>query len=421
MHDNTLARALGQHGVDIQLVPLYTPIRTDEDDVSIDQVFFGGINVYLQQKIPLFRHLPRLVDRFLDTPGLLKWATAGVGDTDPNQMGGLMVSMLRGTSGYQRKEVLRLCSWLASTVRPNVVTLSNMMIAGCVPEIKRQLDAAVLVTLQGDDIFLDELREPFKSQVFDEIRRLVDHVDGFIVNSQYYADFMAQYFGIPGEKFHIVPLGIDTADYQRFVDVDLKAERGERPLTVGYLARLDPAKGLHVLVDAFIELRRRAGMEETQLRIAGWVSKKGHDYAEQQFNKLREAGLADAYHFDGEVDRAAKLELLANIDVLSVPSIYHDPKGLYVLEALAAGVPVVQPNHGAFPELIETIQGGHLVEPENPQALADRLHQMLADDDGRYQLAHAGRQIVHQQRNATKMAESMLVIYEQHARGRDHH
>ena len=164
LHDNTLAAALTRLGVDIQLIPTYTPIRTDEQNVSVDRVFFGGINVYLQQKSGLFRWLPAVLDRFLDQPWLLRWATARSSAIDPRFLGDLAVSMLRGEHGYQRKEVRRLCRYLASDVQPNLVVLTNMLIGGCIPELKRTLRAPVLVTLQGDDAFLEYLPEPHKTR-----------------------------------------------------------------------------------------------------------------------------------------------------------------------------------------------------------------------------------------------------------------
>ncbi len=416
LHDNTLARAMADRGVDIQLIPLYTPIRTDEDDVSIDQVFFGGINVYLQQKIPLFRHMPSLLDRFLDQPWLLKLATSRVGDTNPRDLGALTLSMLKGKSGYQRKEVRRLCQWLASSGRPHIINLSNILVGGCVPALKEELGATIFVTLQGDDIFLDELIEPYKGQVFDEIRKLTKSVDGFIVNTQYYADLMAEYFDIPAEKFHIVPLGIDTSDFEQFAGADREKDRDGQAPTVGFLARLAPEKGLHVLAEAFIQLRQRAGMENAQLRIAGWLGGKSRQYADGEFEKLRAAGLGDAFHYAGEVDREGKMELLSEIDVLSVPSVYRDPKGLYVLEALAAGVPVVQPDHGAFPELLAKTGGGRLVEPDNPEAVADALYDLLSDSTERHNCGRRGREVVHQQCNTETMTDAMLAVFKKVAR-----
>ncbi len=411
MHDNTLASALARQGVDIQLIPLYTPIRTDEDDFSIDRVFFGGINVYLQQKIPLFRWLPSLLDRWFDSPRLIRWATAGAGDTSPKELGSLAVSMLKGTSGYQRKEVRKLCTWLAKSVQPHLVTLTNMLIAGCVPAIKESLGIPVLVTLQGDDVFLDDLIEPYKSQAFEEIHTLVDYVDGFIVNTRYYADLMSEYFKIPPEKFRIVPLGIDTTDFQQFADSDASDRRNGEPPTIGYLARLAPEKGLHVLVDAFINLRLREEMQDARLKIAGWLGEKNRGYVETEFAKLRNAGLDAAFEYIGEVDRSGKIDFLSRIDVLSVPSVYQDPKGLYVLEALAAGVPAVQPSHGAFPELSERWQGCGLVPAEDPDALANELHRLLMDRQMIGELGQAGCRRIHESGNADVMATAMVDVY----------
>ena len=190
LRDNALASALQKQGVDIQLVPTYTPLRTDEEDVSIQRVFFGGINVYLQQKMPLFRRLPQVADWILDQPRLIRWASQRSLSNNPSELGELALSMLRGTSGNQRREVVKLVDWLDES-RPNLINLSNMLIAGCVPAVKKALNVPILVTLQGDDIFLEGLSTAQRRQVLAEIERLVEYVDGFIVFSQFYADFMA--------------------------------------------------------------------------------------------------------------------------------------------------------------------------------------------------------------------------------------
>ena len=272
MHDNSLARGLTKLGVDIQLIPTYTPIRTDEENVSVDRVFFGGINVFLQQKIPLFRYLPALFDRFLDRPKMLRWATSRGMKISAKELGSMTVSMLRGRSGYQRKEVRRLRDWLLRSARPDLINLSNMLIAGCVPALKEALGVPVLATLQGDDIFLDDLVEPYRSQALTELYRLQGSFDGFVVNSRYYAEYMSSYLRIPIEKFRIVPLGLDTHDFEQFLPrPELRhtelAETGSAPTqTIGYLARLAPEKGLHVLVERGAEVLT-ARAESTPLMV----------------------------------------------------------------------------------------------------------------------------------------------------------
>lgn len=410
MHDNTLAAALRRLNVDIQLIPTYTPIRTDEDDVSVDRVFFGGVNVYLQQKFPLFRHLPPLLDRWLDQPRFLRWVTSRGISVDPRELGALTVSMLRGAHGYQRKEVGRLCRWLKNSLRPDLVVLSNMLIGGCIPEIKRILGVPVLVTLQGDDSFLDYLPEPYRGEALKSIREIARSVDGFLVNSRYYSQYMAEYFELPADRLHQVPLGIDVRDFSRFLDPSGRAPEGP-PWRIGYLARLSPEKGLHVLVDAFLELCRRPGMEGVELHVAGWQGEDQRDYVLEQFAKLCMAEPGGVFHFAGSVERAAKLDFLSRLHVLSVPTTYRDPKGLFVLEALAAGVPVVQPDHGAFPEMLEATGGGLLAKAGDPVALADRLYEILTDPARRARLASAGQAAVHQRLNAQQMAEATLQAY----------
>ena len=414
MNDNALAKALIALGHDVQLISLYTPIRTDGQDVSQGQIFFGGINMYLQQKVPLFRWLPRWMDRALDQPWLVRWATSFGSMTRAKDLGALAVSVLRGREGFQRKEVERLVEWLAASGEPDVIHLSNILTAGCVPLLRERMKAQVVVTLQGDDIFLRDLPEPYQSQALAEVRRLVPHVAAFVVNSKYYADFMADYLAIPKEKMHMVPLGVETAEFSRgvgFQPAQKAGVRGQRELTVGYLARLAPEKGLHVLAEAFIQLRQMPGLENVKLRIAGWLGSQHRQYAEEAFAKLRAAGLKDAFTYVGEVDRRGKLAFLQSIDVLAVPTTYQEPKGIFVLEALASDVPVVMPEHGSFPETLAELGGGLLHRPEDPQHLAERLHELLTNRDLRQQLALAGQTAVTARRDIRHAAEATIEVY----------
>jgi glycosyltransferase involved in cell wall biosynthesis len=410
MHDNTLAKALIALGCDVQLIPLYTPIRTDEASIATQPIFFGGINVYLQQRFPWFRYVPRWLDRVLDQPWILRWATSRGMQTQASELGALAVSILKGEAGNQQKEVERLGDWLEHHERPQVLVFTNMLVAGCLPRLKERLKIPAVVTLQGDDIFLRDLIAPYQSQAFTEIQRLVSAVDGFIVNSAYYADFMSDYFHAPREKFHIVPLGIDVTDFAATPAVEKK-----RPPTIGYLARLAPEKGLHVLVDAFVHLHRQLGAHEVQLRLAGWLGKQHEAYAMEQFEKLRAAGLADHFSYAGEVTRSGKIDFLNSIDVLSVPTTYREPKGLFVLEALARGVPVIQPDHGAFPELLAGTGGGVLFPAQNATALAEQLFTLLRDEPRRRALGMQGQQTVHAHYSAPVMAARTLEVLRNYA------
>ena len=300
LHDNALAKSLMRLGHDVILLPTYTPILTDETSVSSNLLFFGGLNVYLQQVSPIFRWMPKWMDRFLSSPRLVNWVATRAMGTSAKQLGALTVSMLQGSDGRQRKEVSRLCDWLV-TQRPDVAIFSNLLIAGCLREIKSRIGCPVVVMLQGDDIFFESLTEPYRTEAMQLLKLLAREVDMFIVHSEYYGQRMQHLLEFPRERWQVNSLAIEPAD---FLERKRTMVARDRPPTVGYLARLAPEKGLHQLVDAFIELRVR--LPTARLAIAGWLGKQHVSYWQEQQKKLASAGLSDAYTYHGSVDRNGK-------------------------------------------------------------------------------------------------------------------
>lgn len=406
MRDNTLVAALSRQGHEALLIPTYTPIRTDEDDVSQSRVFFGGINVYLQQKLSLFRHTPWFVDRMFDIPGLLRWVSRFAVRTRAEDLGDLTVSMLQGEHGLQRKEVAKLVEWLAKEIKPEIINLTNAILSGMVHELKAKLNVPILCSLQGDDIYTESLPEPFKTRTLDLIRRHCQEIDGFIATSSDYADFMAGYFDIPRHKVHVIRPGLNLAGHGGD-----RPSRDGKPFTVGYFARICPEKGFHVLVEAFTLLRKMPGLEGAKLRASGWLGENNRLYFEKQVKHLQDSGLINDFEHVECPDHASKVKFLHDLDVLSVPTVYKEPKGLYVLEALANGVPVVQPRHGSFPELVALTGGGLLVEPENPADLAEALGCLARDRARAEELGRYGREMVHAHFHAGRMAEESEAVY----------
>src|SRR5438874_3599022 len=406
MHDNTLVAALAAQGHDALLIPTYTPIRTDEADVSQKRVFFGGINVFLQQKLGLFRHTPWLLDRPLDAPGLLRWVSRFAVKTEAQSLGALTVSVLKGEHGHQRKELAKLVHWLTHEGHPEIVNLTNAMLSGLVHELKQRLGVPILCTLQGDDIYLEALPEPYRSQCLDLIRQHCREIDGFIATSVYYADFMVDYFRIPRARIHVVYPGLNLAGHG-----GPRPSKDGRPDAIGYFARICPEKGLHTLAEAFRVLRQTPGASACRLRVSGWLGENNRAYLQGIQERLKEAGLADDFDHVESPDHSSKVRFLQSLDVLSVPTSYREPKGLYVLEALANGVPVVQPRHGSFPELIERTGGGLLVNPDDPEDLARNLARLLQDHDQRRELGRKGQKAVQEFFHARRMAEETLAVY----------
>jgi len=406
LQDNTLVRTLRAKGMDIALIPCYTPIKTDEVDASTDKVFLTGINVYLKQKYAWYRRMPRLVTRVLENRWLLKAVSRISISTDAKDLGSLVLGVLEGEAGALRDEVDRLVAWLRDDFEPDVVHLTNAMLVGFVHRIKEELDVPVVTTLQGEDLFLDELAEPFKTHAFEVLRERCAEVDAFVVHSAYYRGYMPGYLHIPPEKVHVVHLGLELEDQGKG-----PGPLEDEPYTIGFMARRSPEKGLDYLVEGFKILADRVGKDRVKLRVAGYLAPKDKGYYEEQVGKLRRWGLIDRTDLLGEVDRAGKLALLGSIHVLSIPEPYREPKGIPILEAMANGVPCVQPDHGAFPELIEKTGGGILVEPKNPTALADGLQALMEDPDRRRALGAAGREAVFREYNTDRLAELMMAVY----------
>jgi len=405
LRDNALAAELLSRGHDVVLTPVYTPTRTDERNVSQNHVFFGGISVFLEQHSALFRHTPRMLDRLWDAEWVIKMASKRQIKVDPKSLGELTVSMLKGDRGFQRKEIIKLLDWLKSEPRFDVVNLPYTLLLGLAEPLKRALNVAVCCTLQGEDLFLDGIGEPYKQQSLDLIRAASVHVDAFLPVSRYYLNYMPGYLGIPREKMRLVPLGINLDGYS------LTHRQRQGPFTIGYLARVAPEKGLQVLAEAYGRLRSRPSIGASRLVAAGYLAPEHHDYLERVRSTIREHGLEREFEYRGELGRAEKLDFLKNIDVLSVPATYEEPKGLFLLEAMASGVPVVQPRRGAFPEIVETTGGGILVDPDNPDALADGLLELWRDPARATALGKAGASGVREHYSVGHMAEVAESVY----------
>jgi glycosyltransferase involved in cell wall biosynthesis len=410
LHDNTLVAELIAQGHDALLIPTYTPIRTDEPDVSQKRVFFGGINVFLQQKLSLFRHTPWAFDRLFDARTLLRLAGRFAGKTRAEELGDLTISMLKGEHGYQRKEISKLVYWLEGEVRPQLINLTNVLLSGMVHELKKRLKVPILGTLQGDDIFLEALPDEFRKKAIGLIQEHCAEIDGFVATSAYYADFMADYLAIPRTKIDVVYPGLNLAGHG-----SPRLANNGQPLIIGYFARICPEKGLHVLAEAFRILRQMPGAPLCRLRVSGWLGENNRAYLHGIQEDLVRAGLGGEWEHVESPDHGSKVRFLQGIDVLSVPTTYREPKGLYILEALANGVPVIQPRHGSFPELLERTGGGLLVDPDNAEDLARGLRRLCDDAGHREELGRKGKEAVHRDFTAAAMARNTMDVYRKYA------
>ncbi len=412
MRDAAVVRAMRRAGHDVTMVPLYLPLLGNNADIIEDSpIFFGGINVYLQQKWRLFRRTPRFVDCWFDDNRLLRWVAGRSGMTDARELGATMLSMLQGQSGYQSKEYHRLMGWLQQHDPPDVVVLSNALLTGFVPSLRENLDAAIVCLLEDEDEFLDELPDDVMHEAQRIIAQHCREVDGLIACSDYYAEVARQRFVAGDDRLSIVPNGIDLSQYA----VD---EQAPREPVIGYLSRMHRDKGLDLLADAFVVLKRKPDLASLKLCIAGGQTPDDQPFIDQVRSKLTSAGVLADVTFLSNLEAEQRVAFCQSLSVLSVPTRRPEAFGMFILEALACGVPVVQPDHGAFGQIIRQTGGGRLVVPNDVDALASALRDVLTDQTTARQQAIDARYKVEQHFSADTMADRMMHAY---ARAYDHY
>lgn len=412
LRDAALVKALRRLGHEVLMVPLYLPLTADRTEpVSNAPIFFGGINVYLQQKLSLFRRTPRWIDRWFDSHRLLAWAGRRAGMTNARDLGATTVSMLLGEDGRQGKELDRLVDWLRTEPqKPDIVCLSNILLAGMARRLKARLGVPIVCLLQDEDGFLDGLTAPYAEQAWEVVRERARDIDAFLAVSRYYADTMAARLQAPAARLHVVPLGIDLNGYT-------PSDRGPAVPNIGFLSRMCPEKGLEKLVDAFVLLKQKEKFWPVTLRVCGGKLACDESFVQRLQDKLRAASVAADVDFVPAFDRASRLEFLRGLSVLSVPEEKPVAYGLYMLEALAMGVPVVQPALGCFPETLARTGGGVLYEPNTAEKLAETLEPLLLDSQAARHLGAEGRVGVAKSFEIGRTAEQMAALYERMARG----
>lgn len=403
LRDVALVKALRDQGHDAFTIPLYLPLLVDEPGFQhSSEVFFGGINAYLQQVSPLFRHTPRWIDRLFDSPTLLQSVARRASMTRAKGLCEMTVSMLRGEDGHQAKEVARLIDWLRQDPKPDVVCLSNLLLAGLADPIRRHTGARVVALLQDEDTWVDAMPAPYRDQVWELLAQHARSLHALVAVSRFYADVMAARLGMDRSRVAVVRVGLSLDGYE-------PAMAPARP-TLGYLARMSDTLGLGTLAEAFIQLRTRPGLGTLRLTVAG-----GHTADDVAFlaglrRRLNAAGASADVEFHPNLGRTERQAFLRSLSVLSVPAATGGAFGLFLLEAMACGVPVVQPRTGAFTELVEMTGGGVLYEPNDAATLAQSIEALLREPDRRHTLGQNGRSAVREHFTAARMAQDLVRI-----------
>jgi glycosyltransferase involved in cell wall biosynthesis len=393
-------------GIHASAIPLYLPPEDAVVDSGMDKnVFFGAISMYLREKVPFLKNMPVFLDKIFDSAPMLRMAAKRAGTTRTEGLEDMTLNMIKGENAFPEKELQRLVDYLSKDGKPDIIHLSNALIIGLARQLKRKMDVKIVCSLLNEDDWINEMAEPFQSNAWKLIAREAPNVDAFLTPSQYYKDFFISKTGIADINFNVVPLGLDP-DHEI-----LSVVKKDNWPAIGYFCRINSHNGFDKFVDAFIQLKSSDALPGLTLHVSGGYTGDDKQFIGVQIKKVKAAGLKSFIRIYPEFHGKSKQQFFSNIDVLSVPVRKYDGYGLFLLEANAAGIAVVQPATGAFPEIIARTGGGITYSPDTIDALSENLTKLLKDNVLRAKLSSDGKANVLQELSLEKMSEGLTIVY----------
>lgn len=405
LRDTAFTKTLRADGHQAITLPLYMPLlKRYQNGTDGSPIFYGAVNIYLEQKIPFLRRMPRWMHDFFNSPRILDYASRKSGSTRARGLEEMTISMLKGEEGYQKEELEQLIDYLKEHEKPDVVHLSNALLMGLAGRIRESLNIPVVCSLQDEDVWIDNMSESYQPKLWRLMAEKAKDIDAFISVSRYFGDRMQKQMEIPPEKMHMVYIGVEPDTYK------FTAPDPARPV-IGFLSRSNKENGFEVVVDAYISLKQQAGFEHLGLKVSGGHTGDDHRFIKKQIRKLKKMDFLKDVRFVEDFRTESLSNFFEDVTVLSVPVLNGEAFGLYQLEALACGVPLVQPDLGAFPEIVALSGGGALYHPNTAQALSRKLEEVLSDHDALLRMSKAGRSSVGTTFNIHQSTEKVFNIY----------
>ncbi len=405
LRDSKYVEALRKSDHQVVKLPMYLPLFSDEHDLSREiPVFYGAISIYLKQQFPIFRKAPAWFDNMLNSKPMLKLASRFAGSTRAKGLEEMTVSMLLGEEGQQKDELERMVDWIVENCDPDVIHLSNALLLGLAHRLSERLNVPVISSLQDEDVWVDVMKPSAREHVWRLMAEKGEYVKSFIAVSDYYAGVMKQKMNIPADKLRSVHIGVDPEDYT-FRPV------GDKKRRIGYVSRLCHENGMDILVDAFILLKKKKQFSDVELVLTGGSTGDDRKYIAENRARLKQHNLLDQVDFHEEFEEEGLRRFLDKVSVVSVPVRNGEAFGIYLLECMVSGVPVVQPALGAFPEIVELSGGGTVYEPNTPEALAKALEELLEDPERLDRLSRDGAEGVRKHFHIDIQAERMVAVY----------
>lgn len=406
LRDAKYVEALRKSDHKVVKLPMYLPLFADEHDLSREiPVFYGAISIYLKQLFPIFRKAPGWVDRALNSKPMLKLASKFAGSTRAKGLEEMTVSMLLGEEGQQKEELQKMIDWIVENCAPDVIHLSNALLLGLAQQLSERLHVPVICSLQDEDVWVDVMKPSAAASVWKLMSKKADYVTKFISVSDYYAGVMKEKMSLPEANLTTVFVGVDPADY---IFKPVK----EKKRNIGYVSRMSYGNGMDILVDAFFLLKQKPEFDDVNLVLTGGSTGDDKKFLSDIRSRIREHGLQEKVEFHEDFEEQGLRDYLEKVSVVSVPVRNGEAFGIYLLECMASGVPVVQPALGAFTEIIELSGGGVIYKENTPEELEGALEKLLSDQEEMDCLSRRGKEGVDRYFHIDVQAEKMVEVYE---------
>ncbi len=404
LRDSKYVDALRKQGHQVVKIPMYLPLFSDESDLSDIPVFYGAVSIYLKQMFPVLRKAPAWFDKLLNTRPVLKLAASMAGSTNAKGLEDMTVSMLLGEEGKQQGELEKMVEWIAGNCHPDLIHISNALLLGLVHRIREKIKVPIVCSLQDEDVWVDVMKPEFRDKVWKLMEEKAKDVDAFIAVSHYFAEVMKKRLDIPSEKIYPLYLGVDTDEYEFISSVKKKR-------TIGYISRACRENGLDLVVESFVLLKKMQEYSDVRLIISGGSTDADRPFIKGLKKIISREGLDGDVDFHEEFEGEGRKEFFRKVAISSVPVRNGEAFGLYLLELMASGIPVVQPSLGGFPEIVTLSGGGITYSPNTPQSLCEAWESLFSDPERMEILSRQAREGTEKYFNIHQHAAEMIKLY----------
>lgn len=394
--DNLQAAALRKAGHDVVVMPLYLPL-INESLQNSSPLFFPATSYYVAQKFFQKFPMPKWLKGVLGSETMLRLASHMSGTTSAKGMENMTMSMIEGDENAFMSEADKLISLLKQE-SPDIIQISTTLLIGIARAIKNEMDIPIVCSVLDEEVWIDTMKEEYAALAWKAIGANLKHVDKFITVSHYYKNFVKTKVPLLTDLDVIYP-GLDLEAYR-------PGEKSDHPV-IGYFYRLNELNGLEILAKAFVQLKKKNSVPELKLKVGGGFTGQDKKYI-AKVKKILAPYIEDVDLFES-YSLSAHIGFFQNITVLSVPLTFNEGFSLYVSEAFACGVPVVEPETGAFPEIVG--EAGILYQPNTSASLANALEEILTKQDVYDKAAKAALKKSSEIFNDTIMVNELLKTY----------